>query len=38
MHGAGGAILKKVMAGKGWKVLGDPVVYPTGTTDYSMAL
>jgi branched-chain amino acid transport system substrate-binding protein len=35
---AGGAILKKVMSGKGWKVLGDPVVFPTGTTDYSMAL
>ncbi len=35
---AGGAILKKVMSSKGWKVLGDPVVFPTGTTDYSMAL
>jgi branched-chain amino acid transport system substrate-binding protein len=35
---AGGDILKKVMSGKGWKVLGDPVVFPTGTTDYSMAL
>jgi branched-chain amino acid transport system substrate-binding protein len=35
---AGGEILKKVMSGKGWTVLGDPVVFPTGTTDYSMAL
>ncbi len=35
---AGGQILAKVMAGKGWKVLGEPVVFPTGTTDYSMAL
>ena len=35
---AGGDILKKVMSGKGWTVLGDPVVFPTGTTDYSMGL
>jgi len=35
---AGGDILKKVMSGKGWKVLGDPIVYPTGTTDFSMGL
>ena len=35
---AGGDILKKVMSGKGWKVLGDPVVFPTGTTDFSMGL
>lgn len=35
---AGGDILKKVMAGKGWKVLGDPIVYPTGATDFSMGL
>ena len=34
----GGKILKKVMSKKGWKVLGDPVVYPTGTTDFSMGL
>jgi branched-chain amino acid transport system substrate-binding protein len=34
----GGAILKKVMSSKGWKVLGDPMVYPTGTTDFSMGL
>jgi len=35
---AGGDILKKVMSGKGWQVLGDPIVYPTGATDYSMGL
>ncbi len=35
---AGGDMLKKVMSGKGWKVLGDPVVFPTGTTDFSMGL
>ncbi|MEW6347783.1 MAG: ABC transporter substrate-binding protein [Thermodesulfobacteriota bacterium] len=35
---AGGGILAKVMAKKGWEVLGDPVVYPTGTTDFSMGL
>lgn len=35
---AGGGILKKVMSKKGWKVLADPVVYPTGTTDFSMGL
>jgi len=35
---AGGDILKKVMGGKGWQVLGDPIVYPTGATDFSMGL
>ena len=35
---AGGAIIAKIMAKKGWKVLGDPVVYPTGSTDFSMGL
>jgi branched-chain amino acid transport system substrate-binding protein len=35
---AGGKILQKVMAKKGWEVLGDPVVYPTGATDFSMGL
>lgn len=35
---AGGQILQTVMAKKGWTVLGDPTVYPTGTTDYSMGL
>lgn len=34
----GGKILQKVMGKKGWKVLADPVVYPTGTTDFSMGL
>jgi branched-chain amino acid transport system substrate-binding protein len=35
---AGGGILQKVMSKKGWKVLADPVIFPTGTTDFSMAL
>ncbi len=35
---AGGGILAKVMAKKGWDVLGDPVVFPTGSTQFSMAL
>lgn len=35
---AGGELLAKVMAGKGWQVLGDPLVFPTGATDYSMGL
>ncbi|MFH1058969.1 MAG: ABC transporter substrate-binding protein [Pseudomonadota bacterium] len=34
---AGGAIIAKVMAGKGWKVF-EPEVYPTGNTDFSMGL
>ena len=34
----GGAILAKVMPKLGWKVLGEPVVFPTGATDFSMAL
>lgn len=34
----GGKILAKVMGKKGWKVIGEPVVYPTGTTDFSMGL
>ncbi len=34
---AGGGIIAKVMAGKGWKVL--PMeVYPTGATDFSLGL
>lgn len=38
-HGrAGGKILAKVMAKKGWNVLTEPVIYPTGTTDFSMGL
>ncbi len=35
---AGGEVLAKVMGAKGWKVLGEPLVYPTGTTDFSMGL
>lgn len=34
----GGVMLAKAMGEKGWTVLGEPVVFPTGTTDYSMAL
>ena len=35
---AGGELLAKVMSEKGWQVLGDPLVFPTGTTDFSMGL
>jgi branched-chain amino acid transport system substrate-binding protein len=35
---AGGGIIAKVMAGKGWHVIGNPEIYPTGTTDFSMGL
>lgn len=35
---AGGKILKAVMGKKGWKVLADPVIYPTGATDFSVGL
>jgi branched-chain amino acid transport system substrate-binding protein len=35
---AGGELLAKIMAKKGWTVLGDPIVFPTGTTDFSMGL
>lgn len=35
---AGGDLIAKIMAGKGWKVLGEPEIYPTGTTDYSIGL
>ncbi|MCB2186102.1 MAG: ABC transporter substrate-binding protein [Deltaproteobacteria bacterium] len=34
---AGGGIIAKVMAKKGWTVL-EPEVYPTGSTDFSMGL
>lgn len=34
---AGGGIIAKVMADKGWKVL-PPEVYPTGATDFSLGL
>ncbi|MBI4776371.1 MAG: ABC transporter substrate-binding protein [Deltaproteobacteria bacterium] len=38
-HGrAGGELIAKIMAGKGWTVIGEPAIYPTGTTDYSMGL
>lgn len=33
-----GGIFAKVMAAKGWKVIGKPEIYPTGTTDFSMGL
>ena len=35
---AGGGIIAKVMAKKGWHVIGAPEIYPTGTTDFSMGL
>ncbi|MFH0844050.1 MAG: ABC transporter substrate-binding protein [Pseudomonadota bacterium] len=35
---AGGGIIAKVMAKKGWTVIGDPEIYPTGSTDFSMGL
>ncbi|NIS59806.1 MAG: ABC transporter substrate-binding protein [Proteobacteria bacterium] len=35
---AGGGIIAKVMKDKGWEVLGEPEIYPTGTTDFSMGL
>ena len=35
---AGGGIIAKVMAKKGWTVIGRPEVYPTGAGDFSMGL
>lgn len=35
---AGGGIIAKLMAKKGWTVLGKPEIYPTGSTDFSMGL
>jgi len=35
---AGGGIIAKVMAKKGWHVIGKPEIYPTGSTDFSMGL
>jgi len=35
---AGGEIIAKVMAKKGWTVIGEPEIYPTGSTDFSMGL
>lgn len=34
----GGEILANVMPKMGWTVLGEPAVFPTGATDFSMAL
>ena len=34
----GGGIIAKVMAKKGWHVIGKPEIYPTGSTDFSMGL
>ncbi|UCE53056.1 MAG: ABC transporter substrate-binding protein [Desulfobacterales bacterium] len=33
-----GNIFAKVMAQKGWTVIGEPEIYPTGSTDFSMGL
>jgi branched-chain amino acid transport system substrate-binding protein len=35
---AGGGIIAKVMAQKKWTVIGQPEIYPTGSTDFSMGL
>jgi branched-chain amino acid transport system substrate-binding protein len=35
---AGGDIIAKGMAAKGWNIIGKPEIYPTGTTDFSMGL
>ncbi len=35
---AGGKIIAKIMKKKGWNVLGEPEIYPTGSTDFSMGL
>jgi len=34
----GGKILAGVMAKKGWQVIGEPIVFPTGATDFSTGL
>jgi branched-chain amino acid transport system substrate-binding protein len=34
----GGGLIAKIMAKKGWHVIGAPEIYPTGTTDFSMGL
>ena len=31
-------MIAKIMAKKGWTIIGEPAIYPTGTTDYSMGL
>ncbi len=33
-----GGIFARVMAKKGWTVIGQPEIYPTGSTDFSMGL
>ncbi len=38
MRGPAASPIAKIMAGKGWTVLGKPEIYPTGTTDFSMGL
>jgi branched-chain amino acid transport system substrate-binding protein len=35
---AGGSLIAKIMADKGWTVIGGPEIYPTGTTDFSVGL
>ncbi|MEW5723459.1 MAG: ABC transporter substrate-binding protein [Thermodesulfobacteriota bacterium] len=35
---AGGELIAKIMGQKGWTVIGEPDIYPTGTTDFSMGL
>ena len=35
---AGGKMLADEMSKKGWTILGEPVVFPTGATDYSIGL
>jgi branched-chain amino acid transport system substrate-binding protein len=34
----GGEIIRNVMSQKGWKIIGDTVVVPTGATDFSVGL
>ena len=34
----GGGLIAKLMAKKGWNVIGKPEIYPTGSTDFSMGL
>ena len=34
----GGGLIAKLMAKKGWHVIGKPEIYPTGATDFSMGL
>ena len=34
----GGGLIAKIMKKKGWTVIGEPEIYPTGATDFSMGL